>query len=83
MSNSFTFDFSGLQNFDDAVTKDFNLQLQKIVSDCRKRPSCNEARSINLNIEALPSENDADDVIITCIVSSKIPAAKQLQMTFD
>lgn len=68
-ADSFVFDMASLQHFDDAVTNDFNLQLQGIVSDCKKRPSCNKARQITLKVEAVPSEADADDVVLTCVVA--------------
>lgn len=93
--NAFTLQLEQLHNFDCDVTSDFDSQLSGLVADCRKRPACKKARKITLTIEAAPNEQDPEDVNLSIVISSKIPAAKhlvrrartnnknQLQLSFD
>jgi hypothetical protein len=77
------------------LAEDFAQQVSRAVEDCRQRPSLAKKREVHLRLIITPHPDDADDVLIHPVTTSKTPARQtdpvrarrtrlnQLQFDFD
>lgn len=75
------------------LAEDFNAQVEQIIADCKKRPGVSKKRVVKVEIEIKPHGEDAEDVYISPVISSKRPSTvidtirgrctKRNQLMFD
>lgn len=56
------------------LQRDFDQQLAAAVADCKARPAIDKAREIKLQLRIKPHPQDADDVLIEPVTTTKTPA---------
>jgi hypothetical protein len=95
MSQTAVLTLETLHYLSEGLRADFDQQLAAAVADCKIRPAINKPREIKLLLRIKPHPQDADDVLIEPVTTTKTPAravdpirarrsAKgQLQFDFD
>lgn len=54
--------------------EDFDKQVESLVADCKTRPGVSKERTLKLELKIEPHEEDADDVWIRPVITSKRPS---------
>ncbi len=56
------------------LSEDFAQRLEAAVLDCHQRPALSKARKVKIEFSIWPDPEDADDVLISPVVTSTTPA---------
>lgn len=75
------------------LAEEFEAQVSALVADCHRRPGLNKKRTLKIELEITPTTDDAEDVFIQPVISSKRPSmaidkvrgrrTRQGQLQFD
>lgn len=57
-----------------SLADDFRDQLEAAVKDCQQRPALAKKREVSVKLAITPDPEDADDVLIFPVTTSKRPA---------
>lgn len=58
------------------LKQDFDLQIESLVADCKRRPAVGKERSLKVELKIKPHAEDPEDVLIIPVISSKRPSTE-------
>lgn len=56
------------------VAEDFDMQIRRLVEDCKARPAIDKARVLKIELKITPHPQDPADVQIAPVLTTKSPA---------
>lgn len=58
------------------LAEDFDRQVEQLVADCKQRPGLAKPRKLKLELDVEPHADDADDVWVRPVISTRRPATQ-------